>query len=89
MYGDRMLVECYGGYYNEMLHVFSSKLNFATTVRYYAHLGDILKSVPLVFKLYSTLQHLEYTVLPPGNNCQLSKNAQSTSESYVSFAEEN
>ena len=55
------------------LHVFSSKLNFATTVRY-PHLGDILKSILAGFL---TVQHMSIWsilfVLPPGNNCELKK----------------
>ena len=47
--GIECFVECMGVIIMSMLHVFSSKLNFATTVRYYAHLGDILKSVPAGF----------------------------------------
>ena len=47
--GIECFVECMGVIIMSMLHVFSSKLNFATTVRHYAHLGDILKSIPAGF----------------------------------------
>ena len=44
----KCLVEHMGVIILSTIHVFSSKLNFATTVRY-PHLGDILKSIPAGF----------------------------------------